>query len=60
MLVLMNGDAAPGTFVLAGPSFGTSWRVVLDTRAAAQVQATFAPAASVAIDAGALLVLIGD
>jgi glycogen operon protein len=56
ILVLMNGDAKPGTFVLPGPSYGASWRVTLDARTKPQIDATLPAAASIELDAGALVV----
>jgi glycogen operon protein len=60
VLVLMNGDPAPMTFVVPGPSFGASWRIAVDTREVPQVDASLSASAPVAIDGGALLVLTSD
>ncbi len=60
ILVLMNGESTPATFALPGPVYGPSWRVAIDTRPKAQVGSQLAAAGSVALDAGALVVLTGD
>jgi isoamylase len=60
ILVLMNGEPASAAFALPGAAFGRSWRVTLDTRERAQLGLTLDLGASVAIDGGALLVLVAS
>ncbi len=56
-LVLMNGEREAVPFFTPGPSLGTTWHIVFDTRERSQVGAVVVAGASLELEAGSLLIL---